>query len=992
MVGSGPNARTTVGTSSTPAANLIQAAREAFGDKDSVEPNPNDLNDKVWDHIRNFWYRDGDLFALMLDDNACDMMGGGVYDSNKKQDVVTHIGNNTLTYEIRDEDHHMEYLRDFCEEMGGDLWAPSSQQEYDDLFEREGGVCDKTGQVYENGEPYGNLGWNKIEVYLNLHREGYLQCPEADRVQTPTGTACPTQAYYDSLNTCNGECDNNRNLENNAPPTSADDFYTTDSYFGGKNDICTNDVRSIFKYSKFLADATPDPAICPESTGGNPFIHENCWQGTNAANQNGNVERFQKFIEQDVYTINRILSQTGGTVQRQKDCVVAICNDGPPTEPSTGPANDQRRKSEWNMDHCNQQRHVGICRMKLTGCNKPSYACKDNYKKTCGDRSVFTESFTMYKNAAIQAAMEQLKNQGGNTAEQNEGIDDPSTEDASATGNRDVVFANGEPKVDVEAYLTSVGETGVDVVETTTPSSITETCDCDCSFSTWNKFSTANNIGTDVIADSQVVRAPVSAPSNSLSTIVGYTCQDGDACYSGSAEAQCVMNNNGYEAAWKWTGNTPAQSICSSSCCPAQNLTPDGSMRIKSGSKTVYKDGDQVVFECTNPNNHLTGNENSNTITVTADFTNPQTPCFTPPTCETPNCKTCPTIPNGYCYDQTNLGGSATSWAPGKSLRCRCDRCFMMKGSATGFPWLSTTCIPDWEAENGQCVPLKCANPRDLTDNNGNLIGWPAGTAKAGCGESIEYECAEGMMADMSNAADSTRSRPYSNCDDNADYPNEQEGERGSQGFFSAVQGTCVPKMCKVADLGDETDAWKPVFFANTFPSSQCHDAAVYNAAPLVNAQSLLKTANAELPEGSIAIYECFDDYNAIQNTDFRETAYDVVQDLACAAGPKTEADDCRLQETDKLIENWVVNNQKTIATNNDKLIARCVNGEWVKPSHHCLCNDQPLTTSVKYFEAVCPAETSGRGEGTQAPSGTTSAYVHKLGFGLVPLVFYVGF
>ena len=105
-----------------------------------------------------------------------------------------------------------------------------------------------------------------------------------------------------------------------------------------------------------------------------------------------------------------------------------------------------------------------------------------------------------------------------------------------------------------------------------------------------------------------------------------------------------------------------------------------------------------------------------------------------------------------------------------------------------------TTCIPDWEAENGQCVPLKCANPRDLTDNNGNLIGWPAGTAKAGCGESIEYECAEGMMADMSNAADSTRSRPYSNCDDNADYPNEQEGERGSQGFFSAVQGTCVRK------------------------------------------------------------------------------------------------------------------------------------------------------------------------------------------------------
>ena len=130
VIGSGQNARSVFGTSSAPAANLIAKARAAFGDKDSKEPNPNDNNQKVWDHIRNFWYRDGDLFALMLDDNACDMMGGGLYESHKKQDVVTHIGNNTLTYEIRDEDHHMEYLRDFCEEMGGDLWAPSSQAEY----------------------------------------------------------------------------------------------------------------------------------------------------------------------------------------------------------------------------------------------------------------------------------------------------------------------------------------------------------------------------------------------------------------------------------------------------------------------------------------------------------------------------------------------------------------------------------------------------------------------------------------------------------------------------------------------------------------------------------------------------------------------------------------------------------------------------------------------------------------------------------------------
>lgn len=137
IVGSGAGARTVTGTSSSAEANLIAAARAAFGNKDSREPNPNDNNQKVWDHIRNFWYRDGDLFALMLDDNACDMMGGGVYFSHKKQDVVTHIGNNTLTYEIRDEDHHMEYLRDFCEEMGGDLWAPSSQAEYRMILEKK---------------------------------------------------------------------------------------------------------------------------------------------------------------------------------------------------------------------------------------------------------------------------------------------------------------------------------------------------------------------------------------------------------------------------------------------------------------------------------------------------------------------------------------------------------------------------------------------------------------------------------------------------------------------------------------------------------------------------------------------------------------------------------------------------------------------------------------------------------------------------------------
>ena len=200
--------------------------------------------------------------------------------------------------------------------------------------------------------------------------------------------------------------------------------------------------------------------------------------------------------------------------------------------------------------------------------------------------------------------------------------------------------------------MTSIGETSIEVVDGNTPTDAPNTCPCDCAFNTFLKFSQANDIGTTVIADSQVVRNPASSATipNSLSSTVTYTCQDANSCYSGSAEAQCVMKNNGYEAAWSWSGSTPGQSICTSSCCPTQDLTPDGSMVIVSGEKAAYKDGDQVVLECTNPSNHLSGDDSTNTITITADFTDPTTPCFTPPTCETPNCKTCPTIPNGYCY------------------------------------------------------------------------------------------------------------------------------------------------------------------------------------------------------------------------------------------------------------------------------------------------------------------------------------------------------
>ena len=114
----------------------------------------------------------------------------------------------------------------------------------------------------------------------------------------------------------------------------------------------------------------------------------------------------------------------------------------------------------------------------------------------------------------------------------------------------------------------------------------------------------------------------------------------------------------------------------------------------------------------------------------------------------------------------------------------------MMVESENRLPWLNTKCMPDWEVTSGRCVPLKCANPKDMLDSFGNVIGWPI-KDKAGCGEIIEYECAPGMIADMTGF---DREKPYSLCDDSSNFPNANQGEMGSQGFFSEIKGKCVRK------------------------------------------------------------------------------------------------------------------------------------------------------------------------------------------------------
>ena len=87
-----------------------------------------------------------------------------------------------------------------------------------------------------------------------------------------------------------------------------------------------------------------------------------------------------------------------------------------------------------------------------------------------------------------------------------------------------------------------------------------------------------------------------------------------------------------------------------------------------------------------------------------------------------------------------------------------------------------------------------------------------------------------------------------------------------------------------------------------------------------------------------------------IEQDNFLQIATHVRDDLKCANGLNG---DCRKKQTDVLLSEWVASRaanvvpaiadqvvfgSNRIATNNDKIVSRCINGEWTIPSHSCLC------------------------------------------------------
>ena len=82
----------------------------------------------------------------------------------------------------------------------------------------------------------------------------------------------------------------------------------------------------------------------------------------------------------------------------------------------------------------------------------------------------------------------------------------------------------------------------------------------------------------------------------------------------------------------------------------------------------------------------------------------------------------------------------------------------------------------------------------------------------------------------------------------------------------------------------------------------------------------------------------------AYKKDDFLALTLNIPEDIHCADGPKIQGsrENCRTQQTDVLFANAAeFGNNNVVATDNDKLVARCHNGEWVVPSHECICAEE---------------------------------------------------
>ena len=139
----------------------------------------------------------------------------------------------------------------------------------------------------------------------------------------------------------------------------------------------------------------------------------------------------------------------------------------------------------------------------------------------------------------------------------------------------------------------------------------------------------------------------------------------------------------------------------------------------------------------------------------------------------------------------------------------------------------------------------------------------------------------------------------------------------------------------------------------------------------------------------------------AYKKTDFLYATRNINEDISCASGPKQELDLSRRKETDELLEEQRLDTTNTIktATQNDKLIARCENGVWIKPSHECLCEEEISRREeiLKYSPSCHRINRDVAGQNriddgaskTRPEESSKSERIVMTSCGLLPVIFY---
>lgn len=963
-----------------------------------------------WDHVKNWWYRDGQLFALILDDRANEMMHGD-FSSQTFKDVTINSNDNVAndednTYLVTSNVHHMEHLRQFCNRMGGDLWAPSSQEEYDDLMEREGGVCDAHGETVRQGTTVntekGKVNFGSTEVYLNIHREEYAECPDAPFVRNPKpfqhnekfgDPSTRTQSTYD----CNGKYDANnaanaddqRIADTDKDVTELYTFYTTDPFFSSRLDtgMCgTPQTRREFEYAVFKINE--NQACTDEGEEDVPYISENCFDAAESKH------RYQKFVQQDRKSINDYLKSADGKHQRQKECVVATCNQQTVDD---GPDGDKRKQSEWNMIGCNQHSHTGICRIRAFGCDAHTYACKDNYSRSCGTRSYYSKSINKYVSSNAEAALDAVVTEmEANVNINNKDAKKEAVQIAdvpSLRSNSQVnVVVTTEDVATVEAWRDTIAEIpNGDAVEEKQNGVTYPECTCECHNDDWAGFSATVQLVQQDATRSLTLAGPNAAKSDALGTTAAWSCADPNNCYTGGVTAQCKMTET-YEAGWRLDtavdANTCTNQCCNDDVAPKFNLA--NPINLAADFKWwAQKPGAQIEVQCVG-NNHI-GNDVNNkqaTLTAGADLDN----CWTDPGCSPAECG-CPEKENGYCYVKDNP--TKSDFDNGDQVICRCNEEMVNVGADQDLPFDTRTCNDGaWTAITSKCEPLFCANPPDILDGT-TIIAIPTGSAwKANVGERITYQCAEGFE----NAQDEA---PFAECcrKDEAELRNTDDA--GQLGFFCPPVGTCrrVTKTCPAIEEA-EANAWMPVYIEGSVGlADQCHNNDVYGVA---TGAAITFAQTGPFQEGTKAVFECYDDFTAYMRDDFLLRTHDVNEDINCANGNKAANAECRTDETAERYAKRATDNTYAVALNNGKVIRRCVDGEWLVASHECVCAEEAefRSQAVDYFDfsKVCMRETVRKeiaavntksGDGDNGDSSAFTPSVVLTTCGLLPAFFY---